>query len=67
MTSPVIKMKGSLTSIKLENDLIKQIKIDLDENFPDRNKARRNIAVINQRGNAIENNVKSKKIDNGCW
>jgi hypothetical protein len=62
MTSQIIKLKGNLKSIKKESDLVKAIKVEIEENFQDLNSVKMNVDLINQICNVIESSkLKNKK------
>jgi hypothetical protein len=63
MTDSIIKMKGSLNKMQLENMMIQKIKTDLCDSFANIHEVKMNFDLIRQICCAIVNSVEGEKVD----
>ena len=59
---PVIKYKGTLKNLKLENILIQQIQSELRESFPKIEEVKLNLDLVKQICKVIETNCKTNNL-----
>ena len=64
MTDPVIKPKGNLKKLQLENQLVMTVKNEINAMFPDLSSVKLDIDIVLQICNAIETQVKIYNLKN---